>query len=121
MALGQRELILEVEQVLMGELERAQQLLATSAFAEQFDVAPREPEGEDGSDEGSDDARREHLPVVRQRCDDGRNVGQRGEDDSDAQGEQVAGQQPEDRKSTRLNSSHVANSYAVFCLKKKTS
>src|SRR5690625_6719674 len=26
----------------------------------------------------------------------------------------------EDRKSTRLNSSHVASSYAVFCLKKKT-
>src|SRR5437870_7336793 len=26
----------------------------------------------------------------------------------------------EDRKSTRLNSSHVANSYAVFRLKKKT-
>src|SRR5439155_2033975 len=25
----------------------------------------------------------------------------------------------EDRKSTRLNSSHVASSYAVFCLKKK--
>src|SRR5690625_7042144 len=27
---------------------------------------------------------------------------------------------PIDRKSTRLNSSHVAISYAVFCLKKKT-
>src|SRR5690606_40961079 len=27
---------------------------------------------------------------------------------------------PEDRKSTRLNSSHVKISYAVFCLKKKT-
>src|SRR5690349_23835131 len=26
---------------------------------------------------------------------------------------------PIDRKSTRLNSSHVENSYAVFCLKKK--
>src|SRR5699024_12618014 len=26
-----------------------------------------------------------------------------------------------DRKSTRLNSSHVSTSYAVFCLKKKTS
>src|SRR6266496_3232590 len=26
---------------------------------------------------------------------------------------------PGDRKSTRLNSSHVENSYAVFCLKKK--
>src|SRR5439155_14818692 len=29
------------------------------------------------------------------------------------------GGQPGDRKSTRLNSSHVASSYAVFCLKKK--
>src|SRR5436309_11536109 len=28
-------------------------------------------------------------------------------------------QQPVDRKSTRLNSSHVKISYAVFCLKKK--
>src|SRR6266496_6310268 len=28
-------------------------------------------------------------------------------------------QQQEDRKSTRLNSSHVEISYAVFCLKKK--
>src|SRR5690625_6512019 len=28
-------------------------------------------------------------------------------------------QPEEDRKSTRLNSSHVAISYAVFCLKKK--
>src|SRR5207244_8189668 len=27
---------------------------------------------------------------------------------------------PADRKSTRLNSSHQINSYAVFCLKKKT-
>src|SRR5438309_4459080 len=26
---------------------------------------------------------------------------------------------PRDRKSTRLNSSHSSNSYAVFCLKKK--
>src|SRR5947209_17003258 len=26
---------------------------------------------------------------------------------------------PEDRKSTRLNSSHANSSYAVFCLKKK--
>src|SRR5207253_8580837 len=30
-----------------------------------------------------------------------------------------APQEPGDRKSTRLNSSHVAISYAVFCLKKK--
>src|SRR6266702_5848918 len=30
-----------------------------------------------------------------------------------------AGAQEQDRKSTRLNSSHVAISYAVFCLRKK--
>src|SRR3712207_8949579 len=30
-----------------------------------------------------------------------------------------SGTQPTDRKSTRLNSSHANNSYAVFCLKKK--
>src|SRR3712207_7931920 len=30
------------------------------------------------------------------------------------------GQQRQDRKSTRLNSSHANISYAVFCLKKKT-
>src|SRR5690606_41723589 len=31
----------------------------------------------------------------------------------------VQGEPTEDRKSTRLNSSHVKISYAVFCLKKK--
>src|SRR5205814_8821504 len=31
----------------------------------------------------------------------------------------VRGAQPGDRKSTRLNSSHLGISYAVFCLKKK--
>src|SRR5690606_40080032 len=44
--------------------------------------------------------------------------------DADAQaalGELLAngGELPLDRKSTRLNSSHVKISYAVFCLKKK--
>src|SRR5690606_41077000 len=33
--------------------------------------------------------------------------------------DEVAGDESEDRKSTRLNSSHVKISYAVFCLKKK--
>src|SRR5690606_41804373 len=33
--------------------------------------------------------------------------------------ERAAGRDLEDRKSTRLNSSHVKISYAVFCLKKK--
>src|SRR5690554_8029615 len=42
-------------------------------------------------------------------------------------GQHKIGQEPQnnlnssaDRKSTRLNSSHVRTSYAVFCLKKKT-
>src|SRR5437870_6465226 len=33
--------------------------------------------------------------------------------------QQILAEANEDRKSTRLNSSHVAISYAVFCLKKK--
>src|SRR5438874_7033198 len=36
-----------------------------------------------------------------------------------AQAPFVADRRREDRKSTRLNSSHVEISYAVFCLKKK--
>src|SRR5688572_31071476 len=36
-------------------------------------------------------------------------------------GRGLATQEAEDRKSTRLNSSHSQTSYAVFCLKKKTS
>src|SRR5690625_5138624 len=39
---------------------------------------------------------------------------------SDANITALASEPPLDRKSTRLNSSHVAISYAVFCLKKKT-
>src|SRR5690606_41417920 len=40
---------------------------------------------------------------------------------SDGQGEnQSLEDRVRDRKSTRLNSSHVKISYAVFCLKKKT-
>src|SRR5437764_2855918 len=44
----------------------------------------------------------------------------RGIDDLHRVGQEVAGQQrAQDRKSTRLNSSHRCSSYAVFCLKKK--
>src|SRR5256885_8039757 len=41
----------------------------------------------------------------------------------DLPGDQLRGPRvdgPQDRKSTRLNSSHLVISYAVFCLKKKT-
>src|SRR5262245_62317587 len=34
--------------------------------------------------------------------------------------EGIADNETQDRKSTRLNSSHLGISYAVFCLKKKT-
>src|SRR5439155_19780853 len=40
-----------------------------------------------------------------------------GSEQSESKG--AKGQNRTDRKSTRLNSSHVAISYAVFCLKKK--
>src|SRR2546427_6107631 len=48
-----------------------------------------------------------HEPAAQIRA--GKSAGQRG-----------VGQKIEDRKSTRLNSSHSQISYAVFCLKKKT-
>src|SRR5688572_31029463 len=38
---------------------------------------------------------------------------------SPATAESTIGASPQDRKSTRLNSSHSQISYAVFCLKKK--
>src|SRR5690349_22058274 len=54
------------------------------------------------------------------RCQDGQ--GQEQEDGGDEERPDDQGQPEErhpDRKSTRLNSSHVEISYAVFCLKKK--
>src|SRR5262245_62646255 len=36
-----------------------------------------------------------------------------------AVGARIGGEETQDRKSTRLNSSHLGISYAVFCLKKK--
>src|SRR5439155_3639105 len=45
-------------------------------------------------------------------------VGDRGDDVVEVR-DVVVGAIDRDRKSTRLNSSHVAISYAVFCLKKK--
>src|SRR6266480_6357723 len=38
---------------------------------------------------------------------------------AEGQRDVVAPGEPRDRKSTRLNSSHMSISYAVFCLKKK--
>src|SRR5688500_19714512 len=40
--------------------------------------------------------------------------------DLEGRGDAVARRSNADRKSTRLNSSHLVISYAVFCLKKKT-
>src|SRR5438067_9034337 len=39
--------------------------------------------------------------------------------DVNAEGQYLRRERHRDRKSTRLNSSHVSISYAVFCLKKK--
>src|SRR5699024_12639488 len=61
------------------------------------------------------------LPIYRPRRADPQ-VGREGQPQTGARG--GAGERGDDgldRKSTRLNSSHVSISYAVFCLKKKTS
>src|SRR5690242_21334001 len=78
--------------------------------------------------EGSDGGRGAGARVQRVRRCEGvrgaggaRNIRMKGgsgrPDDSDTTQKQVIGSQ--DRKSTRLNSSHMSISYAVFCLKKK--
>src|SRR2546426_8479096 len=46
--------------------------------------------------------------------------GDRGRRSAVARHRATADLRPRDRKSTRLNSSHLVISYAVFCLKKKT-
>src|SRR5439155_23349393 len=71
------------------------------------------------------------LPIsaaVRRRGRQGRHgrrrpAGQRGDEDlaERPRGHDLRRRRVLDRKSTRLNSSHVAISYAVFCLKKKKS
>src|SRR5690625_5786673 len=56
-------------------------------------------------------------PLTVERDEDGSLVVRRPDDEQDNRA--LHGLTRTDRKSTRLNSSHVAISYAVFCLKKK--
>src|SRR5690625_5501365 len=72
----------------------------------EFDSAPAQHEGEERA-----------ADETTQQQDEGQHPQDEGADDEPAGGQ--AGAEGEDRKSTRLNSSHVAISYAVFCLKKK--
>src|SRR3712207_6987741 len=62
------------------------------------------------------DGRDEHCPVAPMRPPGGDNDGQHHHADDRGK---VSVRDLEDRKSTRLNSSHANISYAVFCLKKK--
>src|SRR5690554_7229985 len=54
----------------------------------------------------------------REGCEEGSRSSEEGSDCPKARGKEACCKE-EDRKSTRLNSSHVRISYAVFCLKKK--
>src|SRR5690625_2654008 len=69
---------------------------------------------------------RDHVEVprglrvgVHVELGDGELAGLFGGDLLEHRGDHLARAAPGDRKSTRLNSSHVAISYAVFCLKKR--
>src|SRR5699024_12777295 len=71
-------------------------------------------------------ARPGHVSVSGREDHDVNNAGEEhgdAKEQGDAGERQAGGRQTEDsrqdRKSTRLNSSHVSISYAVFCLKKK--
>src|SRR3712207_7376708 len=60
-----------------------------------------------------------HLVLVHRRSRVAVKAGLHGSGDDLALGSGLAHAGVEDRKSTRLNSSHANISYAVFCLKKK--
>src|SRR3712207_7021919 len=83
------------------------------------DRDPRPGEAEPEVDESGHE-----RPRRRQQQEDERRRHVARVEAAQAEGEELVvqaepGQEPEDRKSTRLNSSHANISYAVFCLKKK--
>src|SRR5207249_11299640 len=59
-------------------------------------------------------------PLPRVPCRAGADLVQLAADDERRPQAALHQDESQDRKSTRLNSSHVSISYAVFCLKKKT-
>src|SRR5205814_8375404 len=69
----------------------------------------------EGHDAGPGLRARSHLPAPDQMCRDQLD-GHDGDDHRRQIGDEIV---EADRKSTRLNSSHLGISYAVFCLKKK--
>src|SRR5690606_42166068 len=81
---------------------------------------PAQPPRRVAPERGDGVAQRQQRPAAErgpgeQRRERGDADDERGEHDPGA----AAGEEVQDRKSTRLNSSHVKISYAVFCLKKK--
>src|SRR5437773_4199073 len=77
-----------------------------------------------GADEGAVDRKVGRSPWCRDehvaKAEDQRGQGHCQIDDArEPAAGQEAGSRASDRKSTRLNSSHITISYAVFCLKKK--
>src|SRR3989454_8480898 len=63
---------------------------------------------------GNESVKRSALRVFQGRLQGLRPIARKGRADHQRQS-----RRPRDRKSTRLNSSHLVISYAVFCLKKK--
>src|SRR5688500_19832475 len=60
------------------------------------------------------------LPICDDNLGEGPDAhGECDESDGPGEGGEAEAVPREDRKSTRLNSSHLVTSYAVFCLKKK--
>src|SRR5688500_14688828 len=81
----------------------------------------RKREDEDGEEDPVRDRHRHERGRECQQQDRGdHEVGERQRDqDFPAEGHELVDAESRDRKSTRLNSSHLVISYAVFCLKKK--
>src|SRR3712207_7174294 len=79
----------------------------TTLFRSRLVHRPAERDQADHDEHGQDGTAREPLDPARTPA------------PAEELGHAQAGHQEQDRKSTRLNSSHANISYAVFCLKKK--
>src|SRR6266511_474114 len=104
------EALQHLTHIILEALERAQGVLPEDGVAP-LDAHPR----------GADDLPLDHrAPEDRPHLGDGEellDLGPAVHGFPNFRGEHAAEGRLEDRKSTRLNSSHVKNSYAVFCLK----
>src|SRR5690606_39864879 len=92
--------------------------LYTLSLHDALPICDDKPEGERGDCRNAEDGGKGRSRAAEGDLQHG-DIGKRRRDRDELEEEEAVMADMGDRKSTRLNSSHVKISYAVFCLKKK--